>query len=360
MTQAGGQRDNILRVLLLADTHIGLDLPLRPQIDRRRRGDGFVRNFELALEPALKGEVDLVVHAGDLLDRPQQGNGLLDIALAPLLRVADAGVPVYLVPGNHERRRIPLTLWTLHPRLHIFRQARTVVSTCHGLTVAVAGFPCPRGSRVGFSQWLKDCGLLETDADIRLLCAHVAVEGAQVGAHDYTFRYGAEVVAGRDVPAGCAALLAGHIHRHQILRQDLAGSALKAPVVYPGSVERTAFAERNEEKGYVVAEFTPTGDGAGRLVSAQFQRLPTRPMVIFAVQADALSSTALRLLLQSRLAGLHPDAVVRIRVQGAVSRAAQGILSARALRAVAPFTMNITVSYPRGTSLARGAADVWI
>jgi hypothetical protein len=29
----------IIRILLMADTHLGFDLPFRPRIKRRRRGD---------------------------------------------------------------------------------------------------------------------------------------------------------------------------------------------------------------------------------------------------------------------------------------------------------------------------------
>ena len=42
----------------MSDTHLGLDLPARPRVVRRRRGDDFFRNFELALAPAIAGEVD--------------------------------------------------------------------------------------------------------------------------------------------------------------------------------------------------------------------------------------------------------------------------------------------------------------
>ena len=50
-----------LRVLLVADTHLGFDDPPHARVERRRRGPDFPRNFELALEPALRGEVDAVV-----------------------------------------------------------------------------------------------------------------------------------------------------------------------------------------------------------------------------------------------------------------------------------------------------------
>ena len=56
--------DVAIRVLLLADTHLGFDQPVRPRVERRRRGPDFFANTRLALAPALRGEVDLVVHLG--------------------------------------------------------------------------------------------------------------------------------------------------------------------------------------------------------------------------------------------------------------------------------------------------------
>lgn len=339
--------DRSLRVLLVADTHIGLDLPLRPRVQRRRRGHDFLHNFHTALEPALSGDVDIVVHGGDLLDRSKVPEQVVQLALEPLLQVARAGAQVFVVPGNHERSRIPLRLWSVHPNLHIFHEPTTFVHALRGMRVAVAGSPCSRRVRDGFAGLLQRTGYASVPADIRLLCLHVAVEGAQVGAHDYTFRGGPHVVRGRDIPGHFAAVLAGHIHRHQILTHDLGGRRLAAPVVYPGSVERTAFAERNEQKGYVVAEFAPTASGRGELLNAAFVPLPARPMDSFVLQADAFSADALRAHLRHRLAELHSDAVVRIQLQGNLSPEVQQVLSAASLRSLAPTGMNVTVSYPR-------------
>ena len=61
----------MIRLLLLADTHLGFDLPERPRVQRRRRGHDFLANYARALAPALQGDVDLFVHAGDVFDRPQ-------------------------------------------------------------------------------------------------------------------------------------------------------------------------------------------------------------------------------------------------------------------------------------------------
>lgn len=347
------KRVALIRVLLVADTHIGLDLPLRPRIERRRRGQDFLANFERALEPALQGQVDLVVHGGDLFDVARVADPVVEMAMAPLLAVANQGIPVYLVPGNHERRRIPLRLWTTHPNLHIFHQATTFVHTVGSVRVAVAGFPSGRHVRDESTELMKRTGVESVQADVRLLCLHAAVEGAQVGVQNYTFRYTPDVIRGRDIPATFAAILSGHIHRHQVLRHDLSGRALAAPIVYPGSVERTAFAEREEQKGYVLAQFEPTDGGNGRLVGVQFVPLPARPMVSFVLPEEWQRSGALAVHLVHRLQEIDPEAVVRIQVQAQASSETLRVLSAASLRALAPPTMNVTVSYPLGSPALR-------
>jgi exonuclease SbcD len=109
----------LVRVLFLADTHLGFDLAFRPRLERRRRGPEFFANFKRALQPALNGRVDCVVHGGDLLFRSKVPARLVGMAFEPLKQVADTGTPVYLVPGNHERSAIPHRHLAEHPHIHI-------------------------------------------------------------------------------------------------------------------------------------------------------------------------------------------------------------------------------------------------
>jgi DNA repair exonuclease SbcCD nuclease subunit len=102
-----------MRLLFLSDTHLGHDLPRRPRALRPRRGAEFFESFEAALAPARAGEVDAVLHAGDLLYRSRVPAWLSDAALAPLRAVGDAGTPVLLLPGNHERGELPHPLLAL-------------------------------------------------------------------------------------------------------------------------------------------------------------------------------------------------------------------------------------------------------
>ena len=235
----------MIRVLLIADTHLG-------------EFDDYYTTFERALQPALAGEVDLVVHGGDVFYRSRIKADVVVRTFAPLKRIADRGVPVVVVPGNHERSAIPFPLLAMHPGVHILHRPRTVSLNVRGVDVAVAGFPCERnGIEAKFAALVEETGWRDVPAQVRLLSFHQSVEGATVGPVDYTFRRGPDVIPGKAIPRGFAAVLAGHIHRHQVLTHDLAGRTLAAPVFYPGSIERISNAERNEAKGYVTLDLDP-------------------------------------------------------------------------------------------------------
>ncbi len=295
--------------------------------------------------PALNGEVDLVVHGGDLFFRSRLSPVVVELGLAPLVEVAQKGIPIYLVPGNHERSRIPRHLWTAHPNIHIFHQPETFFWYEAGITVALAGFPFQRKIRDTFGHLIEQTGIHESQADIRLLCLHQAIEGAKVGPAGYTFHEGDDVIRRSDIPGGFNALLAGHIHRGQTLRDSLAGRRMAAPVIYPGSVERTSFAERFEQKYYVKLSFVfVTGNPAPEL-TIEYIPLPARPMVVLKIEGSGLTLGQLTTTIRDRLSSLEPDAVVRLKIEGSLAAETNASLSAGYLRRLAPPTMNINLGY---------------
>jgi DNA repair exonuclease SbcCD nuclease subunit len=316
-----------MRILFLSDTHLGFDLPARPRVERRRRGHDFFRCFEAALAPALAGEVDAVVHGGDLLYRSRVPAWLVDAALAPLRRVADRGVPVLLLPGNHERSRLPRPLLARHERLHLFDRPRTVRLEARGLRVAFAGFPYAPAVRARFPALLAEAAGDGGDpgTDLRVLCLHQCVEGATCGPADFTFRDGDDVVRQADLPPGYALVLAGHVHRHQVLRPPG-----RPAVVYAGSTERTSFAEAAEEKGAVVVDLA-----AAAGPTLDFRPLPARPMAILRLSLLGRTPEEAGALLARAIGATPPDAVVQLRLAGEVPAGAERLLAAAALRALA-------------------------
>ncbi|MGD8492425.1 MAG: metallophosphoesterase [Desulfobacterales bacterium] len=332
----------IIRVLLIADTHLGFDLPFRPRIQRRRRGPEFFANFERALKPALNREVDAIVHGGDVLYRSKVPSRLVEMAFEPLKRVADTGVPVYLLPGNHERSAIPHAHLAEHPGIHLFDRPRTYTLHTKEGSLALAGFPFVRSAiRKYFLKLVEQTDWRENEADVYVLCVHQSVDGATVGPAGYTFRYAHDVIRSGDIPPGFAAVLAGHIHRFQVLTKDLRGRPLKAPVFYPGSIERTSFAEKGDPKGYLILEFETSKKSMTGLKDWTFHELPTRPMVQLDLNAADMSAAQIQSWIQSSLYEVSPDSIVKLKVHGKVSPEAMAVFRAPALRSLAPDTMNI-------------------
>jgi DNA repair exonuclease SbcCD nuclease subunit len=339
----------IIRILFVADTHLGFDMPFRPRVKRRRRGYDFFENFERALEPAMTGKADLVVHGGDLFFRSRVPEALIDRAMTPLVNVAKLGIPVYIVPGNHERSRIPLNLWSIHPNLYIFDQAKTYLCEIRGVKLALVGFPFTRRIQETFGELLSMTGYEGVQCNIRILCMHQTVEGARVGPSDYTFRAGPDVILGADIPDAFCVVLSGHIHRAQMLTKDLKERPLKVPVLYPGSIERTSFAEREEEKQFVLINVCPDGSSKGNLIDVQFVPLPTRPMVKMVLEAGERTPDDILTSLRERLRELEPDAIVKIHLQESMSDVLANVFSAENLRKIAPPSMNVSVTYPRSS-----------
>jgi DNA repair exonuclease SbcCD nuclease subunit len=218
-----------------------------------------------------------------------------------------------------------------HPRIHAFDRPRTFRMEASGLRLALAGFPFAKDIGTRFGGLLAQTGWDTEAADVRLLCLHQTVEGARVGPVGFTFRSGADVIPGASIPQGLDAVLSGHIHRAQVLTRDLGGRPMSAPVFYPGSIERTSRAERNERKGYLKLEIAP-----GTRARCRFAELPARPMIDLRVDARAHGAPILERI-ASLLSQVALDAVVRLEIEGAAVTEEQ-------LRSIAPATMNVELA----------------
>jgi DNA repair exonuclease SbcCD nuclease subunit len=172
------------------------------------------------------------------------------------------------------------------------------------------------------------------------------VDGATVGPADYMFRYAQDVVKITDIPSEFAAVLAGHIHRFQVLTTNTHGMPLPSPIFYPGSIERTSFAEKDEEKGYLILEFETSGPAADQLKGWEFHQLYARPMIQLELHAAAMRPKELEAWLKNSLEQLPPDSVVKLKIHGEVTADIMNVLRAPSLRSLAPGTMNIDAVFP--------------
>jgi hypothetical protein len=103
------------------------------------------------------------------------------------------------------------------------------------------------------------------------------------------------------------------------------------------------FAERGEEKGFLILEVAGDSTG-GHVVQRRFHRLPTRPLERLTIDATGLAELDLAAAIRRALSRLDHGAVVRVEVNGRVLESARPIVSAAGLRALAPPTMIVTLA----------------
>jgi len=333
---------NHIRILFFADSHLGFDNALNARIERRRRWIDFQDNFEFLVNRAMAGDIDLVVHGGDIFYRSRVSPQFVHQCFDQLKRVTRHGIPVYVVPGNHERSKIPFPVFAVDPEIHIFDRPRHYMFCKNNMTIMLAGFPYRKLIRNSFEaiffESLKDSGI----HDFSLLCIHQTVEGSTVGPNNYRFYRGEDVLPRASLPDDIDAILSGHIHRHQILINRTAHHPpqKKAPIIYPGSIERTSFAERHENKGYCLIDLIMDPYGI-KHVKWSFHSLKTRNMIVHALTSWPSEPTERKLLLESILRDDPPDSIVCLYFKQ--TNKSVDVPSIKDVRSILPQTMNVTL-----------------
>jgi exonuclease SbcD len=114
------------------------------------------------------------------------------------------------------------------------------------------------------------------DAACVLVC-HQTLAGAHMSESQQAFLgdLGLVVDARALAAVGFEGIVAGHLHRHQVVLEE-------PPVLYPGSIERVDFGEEHETKGFVIADVEP-----GRF-AWEFVATPARRFVTVDYALDAV------------------------------------------------------------------------
>ncbi|NND06404.1 MAG: metallophosphoesterase [Saprospiraceae bacterium] len=293
-----------VNILFFADSHLGFDFPVGNRSKRVRRGPDFFRNFRHILDMARHQKVDLVIHGGDLFDRSQVHPKIVNRAYDALFAFAESGIPLVIVPGNHDRSTLPTGLFLQHRNLHIFREPAVFRFHIKGHDINVAGFPFVRNIGREIEHLLRNFQDQIGSEGTSLLLMHQTVEDVVVGPSNYTFRPGPQVIGLSQLVGSFHAYLSGHIHPHQILWTP---TSPPRPIFYPGSIERTSFAECKETKGYLILSI----DRQEKL-QHHFQPLPTRPM--YTLQLDIEMVDQKSIIEQITVAPYDENGVLRIRI----------------------------------------------
>ncbi len=230
-----------MKLLHFADLH--LDAPFawaRPEtalVRRRNRRETLTRILRTAAEE----HVDAVLCAGDLFEHDRVTPATVEFLRSSF---ADAGVPVYLAPGNHDwlSPTSPYALAEWSPNVHIFRAARLEpLALADGLTLWGAAHRAPANTDGFFTGFRPDRD------GVHLALAHASERGA-LGWQESGKQPHAPFEPGELETAGIAHAFLGHYH----LPRDA------DRYTYPGNPDPLEFGETGD-RGAVIAEVMPDG-----------------------------------------------------------------------------------------------------
>ena len=319
-----------IRLLHFADLHIGIENygRLDPATGVNGRVLDFLHRFDDLIDYGLEHEVDLVIFAGDAF-KTRNPNPTYQRAFARRVkRLADAGVSVVLLVGNHDlptmvQKASSVDIFRVLdvPNVVVGRDERVHrIETRRG-PVQIATVPYPVRQRLLAHDEYRGLSIEQLDQAVQdiatkniqamaaqldpdppaVLTAHLSVSGATFGS-ERSVMIGRDAVVLKSVLADPAwdYVALGHIHLHQCLNDGG-----YPPVVYSGSLERIDFGEEGQVKGFCWVEL------ARGETTWEFVEVNARPFVT--VRADVREAPDPLMALQQEVVGLDlQGAVVRL------------------------------------------------
>ena len=287
-----------MRLLHFSDLHIGMENYGRvdPATGLSTRLADFLATLDQVVDYALANAVDLVVFSGDAYKTRDPSPTHQREFAKRLRRLTDAGLPVFLLVGNHD---LPNATGRAHsveifdtlgvPGVHVARTPGTTrIETRNGAVQIVALPWVIRGSLLAKEDYKNlpldklDENIIEriasiVDAQVELLnpaipavlCAHGSIEGSTYGS-ERSIMLGQDIIIPKSIinnPAFSYVAL-GHIHKHQVVNES-------PPAVYAGSLERIDFGEEHDEKGFVLVDIDDQRKAAWQFIPVAARRFLT-------------------------------------------------------------------------------------
>ncbi len=329
----------MIRILHFADLHLGFENYGRidPATGLSTCFGEFLAVFDELVEFALGNDIDLVLFCGDAYKSRDPSQTQQREFASRIARLAAAGIPVFLLVGNHDRpnafgRATALDIFdTLsianitvanHPYLYLIKTRRGPVQ--------VAALPWVRRSALlaqeearNLSAEAVNVRLAEALADAlagripdinpdlpAVLAAHVHSSNAEVGSEKRMMMGWDPILLHSALANPVFDYVAlGHIHKAQLL-------SYSPPVAYSGSLQRIDFGDEKDVKGFYVMEIEH-GRAHGEEAIPEFHPVKARRFVTIPVNISPsdLDPTAVVLRAVHQRRQETVGAIVRVEVK---------------------------------------------
>ena len=327
-----------MRILHFSDLHIGVENYGRidPATGLSTRLGDFLASLDEVVEFSLNENVDLVLLAGDAYKGRDPSQTHQRELAKRLFTLTEAGIQVFLLVGNHDlpnatSRATAVDIFpTLQvPNVHIGDSLQTYTVKTRSGPLQIVAVPWPRRGGILSREDSRGLSIEEVRQEIEgrmtaaiedrvknldpsipaILTAHATISGATVGTERSMMLGQDHVLLVSAVQKSQLEYVAlGHIHKHQVLRQD------SPMVVYSGSLQRVDFSEEGDQKGFCVVNIDPSAPQGQRMVDFQFHKVDARSFVTIDARIDATeldpTDAVIRAISRNDITG----AVVRVRI----------------------------------------------
>lgn len=269
-----------MKILHTSDWHLGKILHGQSLIEDQRH------MLEQVLEE-LKNGYDALIVAGDIFDRAIPPAPAITLFDEFLVQLCDLGLPVVIIPGNHdsmERLRFGSSLFEqsgIYIRCEYDQFEPVAITDKDGNACDI--FTMPFVEQAYVSELLNDASVKDKASAVKallagmrdyqrdgvpsVLVAHEFIAGSEESESERVFIGGSHVVHA-DLFSDFSYVALGHLHKHQATGTET--------IRYSGSPLAYSFGEAKNENGVLAVEICPEKGTSTKAV----RLLPRKPLVV--------------------------------------------------------------------------------
>lgn len=255
-----------VKFIHFSDSHLGASDSLTDDysVKEEREQDKY-KALTTIVDHILEAKPDFVIHTGDFFHRSSPGNAPLVNAIRQIGRLSDAGIPFYMIAGNHDFPKVASTV-PIHRIFEHLENVNIYFNEAYS-TIDLDSCTLHIVPHINTGEKLnEEIGKIKiTDTSKpNILMMHLSMPFGQED----------EIELGGGVfPADKLAILKhfdyvalGHWHRFNHMKEY-------GNVYYSGSPDKMDLGEIDHAKGYLAVEIN------GKGLNVEFRELPTREMI---------------------------------------------------------------------------------
>jgi len=327
-----------LRILHFSDLHIGVENygRLDPDTGLSTRLGDFLGSLDEVVACAIEEKIDLVLLAGDAYKGRDPSQTHQREFAKRLSLLSNEGIPTFILVGNHDlpnavSRATAVDIFrTLQvPKLYIGDSLQNYLVPTPNGPLQILAVPWPRRGGILSRDESRGLTIDEIRQELEnritlaiqdrisqldpgipaILTGHLTVNGATVGTERSMMLGQDHVLLASTLHQPQFEYVAlGHIHKHQILRDD------PPMIVYSGSLQRVDFTEEADQKGFCLIDLDPQAPQGQRLINFEFRNVNARKFITIDVEITTGDPNPTNTVINEINARNIDDAIVRIRI----------------------------------------------